>query len=214
MNHKVEVRTHFVMCLCQILTLVFFASIARTQPLPSGRLHIKVFGPFGAPISNCSISVLGQDSKRVDMTQCPDATLVNLPYGRYLVRADAAGHRAERSVTINLPETWIRMGLVIVFGDRLWPGGSLAVKGTITPAPTNPENWWVRAEGVFLNESRESPVKKDGAYSVGGLEMGAYLVQVFEGASLRSVKMIELDGNRPVLDLPISIQRGEGADVR
>jgi hypothetical protein len=71
-------------------------------------------------------------------------------------------------------------------GDRLWPGGDLVVRGSIKTTAKNMENWWVRIEGVFLFVRKDVPVRKGGTFSIGGLEMGTYLVEVFLRAA-RSV---------------------------
>jgi hypothetical protein len=92
-------------------------------------------------------------------------------------------------------------------GDSLWPPGNLVIRGEIKPAPQTPENWWVRIEGVFLYASREAPIEKNGRFSVAGLDMGTYLVQVFDGPKLRHIETIEIDTNRLLTELTISLNR-------
>jgi hypothetical protein len=74
------------------------------------------------------------------------------------------------------------------------------------------QRWWVKAQGVFLNESRESAVAANGTYEIQGLEMGTYLIEVFEGSKLRNAQIVELDQNRPITDLPVSVHESERGD--
>jgi hypothetical protein len=64
---------------------------------------------------------------------------------------------------------------------------------------------WVRVDGAFLNIRREAPVGPTGHFSVGGLEMGTYLVEVLQGSQLRYVKTVDLDPNKPNAQLTISL---------
>jgi hypothetical protein len=63
----------------------------------------------------------------------------------------------------------------------------------------------VRVEGVFLNTTCESPIANDGNFSVGGLEMGTYLVEVFQGQKLRHVQTVEIDAKQASTRLSKSI---------
>jgi hypothetical protein len=136
--------------------------------------------------------------------------VTDVPYGYYiLVVADRGGGLAERPVTVNTVDVWVRIGLHFPSGDTLGPLGQLVITGEIRPARGGDE-WWARVEGVFLPESRESPVSPAGKSSVSGLDMGMYLVEVFEGSKLRHVETVAIDTNRLQTDLVISISDGHG----
>jgi hypothetical protein len=65
---------------------------------------------------------------------------------------------------------------------------------------------------VVLPVIREAPVLREGRSTVGGLEMGAYLMEVFEGAKLRRVTTVEMDPRTPDTHVTISIPpASEGA---
>ena len=58
---------------------------------------------------------------------------------------------------------------------------------------------------MFLHATKEVPVFEDGRFSVGGLEMGRYLVEVFDGPILLYIDTIEVDPNMPERHINISI---------
>ena len=117
---------------------------------------------------------------------------------------DDGGGVAERAVTVNTKDVWVRIGLRFPAGNRRTPPGDLVVSGDILPVPPDGE-WWVRVEGVFLNEDRESPISREGKFWIGGLDMGSYLVEVFNGARLRHAETIEIDTKQPNSHLAIFI---------
>ncbi len=169
-------------------------------------VHVEVFGPFGGMVRTTKVRLLTADRKRDLADQRTGNTISGVPYGQYmLVVSDTGGAASEQQLVVNAKEVWVRVGLPFPAGDRAWPGGDLAISGEISPAPTNQNEWWVRIEGVFLNLRRESPIGGTGHFSISGLEMGAYLVQVFEGAKLRQVETIEIDTNIPSTHLKISL---------
>ena len=80
------------------------------------------------------------------------------------------------------------------------------IRGDIGAAKGH-NGWGARVEGVVLNETRESPVSATGEFYVGGLDMGTYLAEVFEGPKLRHVQTVEIDPNKAETHLTISIPR-------
>jgi len=173
------------------------------ERLPRATVHVEVVGAFGSEITNAEIRLRSGD-KTLDLT-AKGSTFHNVPYGSYtLVVWDHGGGGAKRELAVNVKELWVRVGLIMPTGDRLWPGGDLSVSGAIQPVPKG-KHWWIRAEGVFLHASRESPIDGRGQFSISGLEMGTYLIEVFDGSRLRHVQTIEIDTRVPDTRLNISI---------
>jgi hypothetical protein len=56
--------------------------------------------------------------------------------------------------------------------------------------------------------SREAPISREGRFAIGGLEMGAYLVEVFDGSKLRHTETVEIDLKQPNTRLRISLPVG------
>lgn len=176
------------------------------EDLPRATIRISAFGAFGSNTTDPRVYLYTLDGKQ-NLAKNPKAlTIKNVPYGSYLlVVSSSGGGVGRRLVSVNAPDLWLRVGVPMPLGETLWPGGNLAVVGEIKPAPRKAKNWWVRVAGVFLNSCREAPVQKDGTYRVAGLEMGRYLVEVFEGAELRHVQSIEIDPKTPVTRLTITL---------
>lgn len=84
------------------------------------------------------------------------------------------------------------------------------IRGRMTSPPVEGEAWWVRVDGVFLNTRREARIQKDGSFEAGGLDMGAYLISVFEGGRLRHVQRVEIDTNRQVTEVTFPEGGGKG----
>jgi hypothetical protein len=175
--------------------------------LSNATVHVQVYGPFGEQIATAQIHLFSSNRERDLSRSGQDSVIAGVPYGSYILSAwDAGGGVAERELTVNTNDMWVRIGLALPAGDRLWPGGALAIIGDIRPAPTN-KNWWVRVDGVFLHASKESPVSNSGKFSMGGLDTGIYLLEVFEGSKLRQIETVELDSTQTNKHLLISIQQ-------
>ena len=101
------------------------------------------------------------------------------------------------------------MGWLFAAGERAWPAGDLTISGDIKPPPGRSQEWWVRVEGVFLHEIREAPVEGSGHFSVPGLWIGEYLLEVFEGSRLRHVETVEIDTKEPNTVLRISLSESD-----
>jgi hypothetical protein len=196
-----------------IVILFLFASLKgfpAQRGLPVATIHIEAVGPFGAPIRDAVVRLLTTDRKR-DLSAVERApTISNVPYGEYIVVAsDRGGAVAEREIIVNANEVWVRIGLGFPTGNRAWPGGDLSISGDLVPCPADLRNWWVRIEGVFLHFSRESPLLDRGRFSITGLEMGTYLVEIFEGGKLRYAEALDIDTKEPHTHLRISLPRRE-----
>jgi hypothetical protein len=178
---------------------------ADDSNLPRATVHVTVFNCFGARIQAPEIRLSSRDGKRDFTPLKHDSVIAGVPYGYYVILAsDNGGGLAKRELTVNTEEVWVRVGLSFPAGDRLWPAGDLSITGDIRPVPKG-EKWWVKVEGVFLHVSREGPVLRTGGFSIGGLEMGTYLVEVFDGSKLRHAETVEIDTKQPKTHLRISI---------
>jgi hypothetical protein len=178
---------------------------ADESSLPHATVHVLVFDPFGGRIGNAQIHLRSRDRKR-DLVPRANATdITEVPYGYYTASAwDTGGGVAEREITVNTKEVWVRVALSFPAGERAWPPGDLAIAGEVLPPPTNGD-WWTRAEGVVLNVTREAPVSREGRFDIGGLEMGTYLLEVFDGSKLRHAETIKIDMKQPNTHITIAI---------
>jgi len=184
--------------------------LASGQNLPTATLHVEVFGAFGERISNPVLHLYTVDRKQDLAVARQGNTILRVPYGRYVLLAYAGNGVGEREVTVNAKEAWVRLGLAFPAGERAWPPGDLTVSGDINPPPgSNQKEWWVRVEGVYLHESREAPIQGSGYFSVPGLWIGEYLVEVFEGSRLRHVETVEIDTREPNTRLRISLPESD-----
>ena len=176
--------------------------------LPRATVHVVLCDQFGGRIREAQITQIqlrSRDRKRDLMPQAKATVITEVPYGYYTVSAwDTGGGIAEREITVNAKEVWVRVGLSFPAGEHAWPPGGLTITGEVSPPPANGD-WWAKAEGVVLNVSREADVSRDGRFTIGGLEMGVYLVEVFDGAKLRHVETVEIDFKQQNTRLRISV---------
>lgn len=184
------------------------AAQSPAEDLPRATIRISAFDPFGAKIKDPRIYLFTVDRKQ-NLAKNPSvSTIRDVPYGSYvLVVSSSGGGVGQRLLSVNTPDLWLRIGVSMPIGDALWPGGNLTITGEIKPVPRDAKRWWVRVEGVFLSASREAPVQKDGTFRFAGLEMGRYLVEVFEEAELHHIRSIEIDPNTPMTRLTISVEK-------
>ena len=65
-------------------------------------------------------------------------------------------------------------------------------------------------DGVVLDARRAAPVGAQGRFRIRGLEMGRYVVEVFEGTQLRHAEVVEVDAKRRGAELEISLNLPPG----
>lgn len=183
--------------------------LASAEDVPMATLHVQVFGAFGEKVTNPVLHLYTLDRKQELGRVRQGNAIVGVPYGRYVLLAYAGSGVGEREVTVNTKEAWVRLGLAFPAGERAWPVGDLTVSGDIKPPPGRSQEWWVRVEGVFLHEIREAPIQGSGHFSVPGLWIGEYLVEVFEGSRLRHVETVEIDTKEPNTRLRISLPESD-----
>ena len=153
--------------------------------LPRATVHVKVFGPFGDQVQKAEIHLFTSDRKRDLSRPGQGSRIIGVPFGNYVVSvSDVGGGFGERQISVDTKDVWVRIGLALPHGNVRGPPGTLEINGEIRPVPTSGD-WWIRVEGVFLPAIKEDPVHS-GKFSVGGLELGSYLVEVFEGSKLRN----------------------------
>lgn len=197
---------YFIRALLLASILPPVQGLQEQRALPVATIHVDVVGPFGATVQFARVQLLSADRKRDLSAPQGGLIIANVPFGRYiLIVSDQGGGLAEREVVVNAKEVWVRAGLSFPGGNRAWPGGDLTISGDLVPPPRNVKGWWVRIEGVFLHDSRESLILPSGQFSISGLEMGSYMVEVFEGNKLRHAETVEIDTRQPNTHLKISI---------
>lgn len=174
--------------------------------VPEATIHIQVYTAWGGRIHKEQAHlILAREQGEVILNCSGASQIADVPYDSYLLTVwDDGGGSARRRLIVNTKEPWLRVGLHFPAGDTLWPSGNLTVSGEIHPAPSG-KDWWVRVSGVFLDERKESPISRNGEFSVDGLDMGTYLVEIFEHAQLRHAESVEIDSNRPNTHIRISV---------
>lgn len=196
--------------LIPLVGLMIVLRLASAEDVPTATLHVQVFGAFGENVTSPVLHLYTVDRKQDLAGGQQDSTIIGVPYGRYVLLAYAGSEVGEREVTVNTKEAWVRLGLAFPAGERAWPPGDLTVSGDIKPPPgSSQKEWWVRVEGVFLHEIREAPIEGSGHFSVPGLWIGEYLVEVFEGSRLRHVETVEIDTKEPNTRLRISLAESD-----
>jgi hypothetical protein len=192
--------------LIPLVGLMAVLQLASAEDVPKATIHVQVFGAFGEKVTNPVLHLYTIDRKQELEKAWQDSTIVGVPFGRYVLLAYAGSGVGEREVTVNTKEAWVRLGLAFPAGERAWPPGDLTISGDIKPPPgSSQKEWWVRVEGVFLHEIREAPIQGSGHFSVPGLWIGKYLVEVFEGSKLRHVEAVDMDTKEPNVNLMISL---------
>jgi len=142
---------------------------ADESSLPRATVHVVVCDLFGGRIREAQVAqihLLSRDRKRDLVPHWNASVISGVPYGYYTLSAwDTGGGIAEREITVNTKEVWVRVGLSFPAGERAGPPGALTITAEVLPPPTNGD-WWARAEGVVLNVSREARPSPDKAVSI------------------------------------------------
>jgi hypothetical protein len=137
-----------------------------------------------------------------------------IPYGYYVVQVEGQSFRhQQRLVFLNTEHLRVRMGLPPRFGHEIGIGGdNLEIRGRVAVNGRAGGGFWARVRGVFLCTSREAIVDERGRFSVTGLNMGTYIVEVLEAAKLRHSQTIEIDTNQHVTELEIMLDVTDSAE--
>jgi len=176
--------------------------------VPRAVVHVVVTDPFGERVPRATVRLLARDQGRELAPSGRSTEIAGVPYGYYTVSAtDPGGGIAVQELIVNCNPVWIHVGLSFPPGNRAWPAGELSITGTVEGPIAGP-NWWARAAGVFLHTAREAPISREGRFRIEGLEMGSYVVEIFDGAKLRHAETLELDTARPDIKLRISVKPG------
>jgi hypothetical protein len=117
----------------------------RAQPdessLPQANVHVVLCDLFGGRIREAQIAqihLLSRDRRRDLVPRAKATVITGVPYGYYTVSAwDTGGGIAEREITVNTKEVWVRVGLSFPAGQRVGPPGDLTITGEVLPQPAN-----------------------------------------------------------------------------
>jgi hypothetical protein len=189
-------------------TAVILSSGPQTDDsdLPKATVHITVTDCFGHRDSGVQIRLRSREGNRQIVKHGNPVEIARLPYGYYTVLVtDDGGGMGERELAVNTGEIWVYLGASFPAGLRATPPGGMSILGEVSGASFD-HDWWVRAEGVFLHASREAPISHGGRFTISGLEMGAYVVEVFNGSKLRHAETVELNFEHPERQLQISVK--------
>ncbi len=194
----------------KIFPIFVFLGFAQGVVLGQATIRVQVFDPFGRPIPDAYVRLLGRDGAP-DLAPSPGGlTFSGVPFGTYNLLAIAGSMSAQRGISVNVKDLVVRLGLSFPAGERTVPAGDLAISGDLNASDLDADgDWWVRADGIYLPVRREALVSH-GAFLIGGLEMGAYLVEVFRGAELRHIEVVEIDPKEPRKRLKIIVLRMNG----
>jgi len=203
-----RVAIPFAVMACAISGTLYYAQVEIPDSERSTVTVEPVEAFDGELLANAHVRLLTLDRRTELASGSGRLRLNSVQYGRYIVRVSSPGSRMrERLVTVNTPKVWIRIGVPLHWGDEVgFPGDYLTIRGQIRSARGPMEEFWVSVHGVFLPDRRESPVGRDGKFEVSGLDMGTYLLEVFDGARLLLAKKVELDTRKPVTEVSIKLE--------
>ena len=174
--------------------------------LPKATVHITVTDCFGHRDSKAEIHLRSRERNQDIVKHGSPAEIARVPYGYYTVTvSDRGGGMGERELAVNTGEIWMYLGASFPAGLRAWPPGGMSILGEVSGASFD-HDWWARAEGVFLHTSREAPISHGGRFTISGLEMGVYVVEVFNGPKLRHSETVQLNFEHPERQLQISVK--------
>jgi hypothetical protein len=146
-------------------------------------IRVAAIDPFGQPVRDYSLELRNRKGAIIELGRGGHSFRA-VPFGEYTLVAITDCCRSERDLIVNVPSMWVRLGVPIRFGDRILPGGDLIVRGIIHAIPRISGDKWVRVRGVFLDFSREVEIASDGRFSIDGVDMGSYVVEVFVGLNV------------------------------
>jgi hypothetical protein len=168
------------------------------------RVHVLAFGSFGEVLTAAKVTIMTVTNKPVASASGHSVVFPQLAPGTYVVRVVCPGFRTQTAkLTANTADVLLRIGLSLRQGDEVEPAGdNLTISGSVEVATGS--NWWITVHGVFLRSMREALIGDGGRFSIGGLDMGTYLVEVFEGGTLKYTRTVQIDTKDPVTMLQFS----------
>ena len=201
-----------------LLLAVPFAAQSQEE---TGTITISVVDAFnGRPFKTISeVSLLSehQESRRIEI-RSTTGSFSNVPYGHYVIQVIGWGSARpqRRHITLNAPEVFVMIGVPFRYGTEVGIGGDrLIVKGRVAGARgSHGSRLWVRLHGVFMHFSREALVDEAGKFEIDGLDMGAYVVEVFDGPKLLHAETLEIDITRHITELSLKIPANPRGSAR
>ena len=185
-------------------------------PVEAGTLRLRVVNSYGDGLfvgTHFYVRVISVERNTVVGEGWNKKVFEKLPFGYYLIWAQAGGRRARRClIALNTPERTVRIGLPVQWEDEYaYPGDYLTIRGRIHAPGRRMTDVWVKVHGVFLNEWREAQVDHEGKFEVSGLDMGVYVVEVFHGTRLLHAETVEIDIDQAVTTLSIVLDHARRA---
>jgi hypothetical protein len=164
---------------------------------PKGELRVSAFDGTGAVIANPVVEILDRGAVAHSTR---GGRFRSLPYGSYTVRVYAPGFRSTtRDVEVVQPEAHLRVQLGLGGGDCSRFTSSLA--GSVTP--TAGRELWLKLMPLRGTGGFETQVGKAGAFFIGGLDGGQYVVMVVAGESVLHSQVLSIAGSAKLkIDLP------------
>jgi hypothetical protein len=178
------------MSLIAVLTLNAAVLLASQSAGKTCNIRVTVTDSFGNNVKDYRLDLL---SKTRQVVRAGIDSLNDVPFGEYILSVHIGCCSAERFITVNDKQLFVRLGVPVRFGDSDQPGGDLVVTGAIRPMSSISGDLWVRVRGIFLNVAREAAVDSFGMFNLGGLDMGTYALEVFQGSTMLYVRTFELD---------------------
>lgn len=189
---------------CAVVFLCGFSCPILGQRVLLGTISVEAFDPFGGKLEASSIHLYTTDRQKDLAGNRGTSTIRDVPYGRYLlVVTSAGGGVASREIVVNVPQSWIVIGVPMPVGTVEWPAGNLTVRGKVGSESVAEGFWWARIAGTFTSMSKEARLRSNGTFEIGGLEMGAYVISIYRGSQVKYVKNIEIDTRNRVAEITI-----------
>lgn len=198
-------RLRIVAILATLWFLPGQSAINAQQVKDTGTLQVNVTDPFGVELKRPTLELWSINGTRIAGGEGLHE-FKNIPFGEYTLIALGGCCKAERRVILNVPKLWMKLGIPMRFGDSEgFPGGYLIIRGVLRVQSGISAKHWVRARGVFLNFSREAQVDPVGRFSIAGLDMGTYEIDVFEGSTRVHSRTLEIDPKVSITRIVVEI---------
>ena len=168
----------------------------------TGNIRVSLTDPFGSELEHYTLELQSLAGRVI--AGGPDRKeFTDVPYDEYRLIARNRCCIGERRLILNVRDLWVRFGVPIRYGDAERPGGYLVIRGSLRGHLDSTQ--WIRVTGLFLDFNREAKVGKNGKFSIGGLDMGAYLIEIFSSKRMIASRAIEIDIKREVTEVPIDV---------